>query len=152
MTRETADRALEPFFSTKDTGHGVGLGLASAWGIINRYSGGIFIDSQPGDGTRVTIHLPKSEAKPESTFDTIQQTRETTGNVLLVEDDDRIRRVAINALSRAGFSLRDASSGEYSSVELGDWDNMSGHWRYLAKPFLASELLEEARELMAEAS
>ena len=147
----------------------------------------------------MTTHLPPSNGEPEASSGPPRRDPRSTGHVLLVEDDDRIRRVAINALSRAGFSVREASSGEealtlleglddspllitdvvmpgmrgpqvaeavrerfpdtkvlfisgYSSVELGDWDNMSGNWRYLAKPFLASELLEEARELMTEAS
>ena len=64
MDEEVRLRAMEPFFTTKDVGHGSGLGLSQVFGFASQSGGFAFIDSQPGHGTRVTIALPIPEPEP----------------------------------------------------------------------------------------
>src|SRR5438874_1425665 len=107
----------EPFFTTKEVGKGTGLGLSTVYGIIKQSGGFIFADSKVGEGTRFVIYLPvhREEAgaaksrridkgKPHELWG--------TGTVLLVEDEPMVRSVAERALTRHGYQVITADSGE----------------------------------------
>ncbi len=110
MTPETRERCLEPFFTTKGE-QGTGLGLSIVYGIIQRHSGSIKIQSESGKGTTFRIHLPiharqqHEPAKPESTV------RPHPLQVLVVEDDALIREIEAEYLACDGHAVETAANG-----------------------------------------
>ena len=113
MDRETLARIFEPFFTTKEKGKGTGLGLATAYGIIAQSGGQILCESEVGKGTTFLISFPPAEEAAER-----RQGPETktapAGNsetILLVEDEDSVRRYVASVLTRAGYVVIPARSG-----------------------------------------
>jgi signal transduction histidine kinase len=114
MDAATRERAFEPFFTTKPKGKGTGLGLATVYGIIDQSGGAIYLDTAPGRGTTVRVYLPATDAvqeprKPRIEPATIDRGTET---ILLVEDNDSVRGLAVKALRRRGYTVFEARSGE----------------------------------------
>jgi two-component system, cell cycle sensor histidine kinase and response regulator CckA len=111
MPPEVVDRAFEPFFTTKPEGEGTGLGLATAYGIIQRAQGRIEIESEPGRGTTVHVYIPAGgaaqldHAEPDRSEDGFHGGSET---VLLVEDEEPVRRLTRRILERSGYTVIDA--------------------------------------------
>jgi CheY-like chemotaxis protein len=115
MDPETKARAFDPFFSTKGPGRGTGLGLAVVHGIVQQCGGTASIDSTPGRGTAVRIVLPAigalaAAASPEAGPRPAMSAEGRT--VLLVEDEDNVRRVAVRCLERAGYRVLAVGDGE----------------------------------------
>jgi PAS domain S-box-containing protein len=111
MTEETQARILDPFFTTKFTGRG--LGLAAVFGIVRSHQGAIRIDSEPGRGSTFTIVFPVSSDPSrliESTDDVINAWR-GTGTVLVVDDEADVRQVAEEMLETLGFAVEIAEDG-----------------------------------------
>jgi len=107
MTEETAARALEPFFTTKDVGKGSGLGLSSIYGFARQSGGGVRIETAPGSGTKVSIFLPRCEPLPDAAVDD-QKGQEVVGRletVLLVEDEPDVRNFATQALTSVNYRV-----------------------------------------------
>jgi two-component system, cell cycle sensor histidine kinase and response regulator CckA len=92
------DRIFEPFFTTKPVGKGTGLGLATAYAIIQRHRGGLEVESKPGLGTTFRILLPRHETQDN------QPAAPPSGRVLLVEPDPLLARNAASALESAGYT------------------------------------------------
>ena len=118
MDAETSVRAFEPFFTTKPIGEGTGLGLSAVQGIVAQHGGYVCIDSTPGHGTTVTTIWPaetNSEVAPLAPPATASVTG--TGaplrgvSVLLVDDEDVVRRVVARMLERAGATVHVAPNG-----------------------------------------
>jgi CheY-like chemotaxis protein len=114
MDAATRERAFEPFFTTKPKGKGTGLGLATVYGIVDQSGGAVYLDTAPGRGTTVRVYLPATDAveeprKPEIPSVTVQRGSET---ILLVEDNDSVRGLAVKALRRRGYTVFEARSGE----------------------------------------
>jgi PAS domain S-box-containing protein len=104
---------FDPFFTTKDVGRGTGLGLAIAYGVIRQHGGWIEVDSKVDSGTRFQVFLPistsRAEAPPAAPVDrAAPRGRET---VLLVEDDEQVRRLVVAALKRYGYEVVEADCG-----------------------------------------
>ncbi len=113
MDAETRTRMFEPFFTTKEKGKGTGLGLATVYGLVKQHGGGIEVDSQIGKGTRFRIYFPLAAdlAAPQR-----QPTQEPTPRgghetILVVEDDDQLRRSAKRVLEEAGYQVLTAADG-----------------------------------------
>jgi PAS domain S-box-containing protein len=102
MSEEQRGRVFEPFFTTKP--HGVGLGLATSLGIVQRVSGTLVIESELGRGTTISVYLP--EAKPERKI-TPAPTAGVAGTskILIIEDDRAVRETTVRLLARAGFRV-----------------------------------------------
>ena len=121
MDPDVADRAFEPFFTTKPAGEGTGLGLATVHGIITDSGGDIAITSRPGEGTVVRFTLPAAdEAVAETVSEPPAEPLEAgSARVLVVEDQDPVRRQAVRMLQRNGYRVREAPSGQ---VALDEWE------------------------------
>lgn len=110
---ELLGRVFEPFFTTKPHGAGTGLGLATVYGIVSQTGGFIEVASQPGSGTVFTVHLPlaaEAPAKPESVPPSTDERAD--GTVLVVEDEDAVRRVVTGILTQQGYRVLQAEGGE----------------------------------------
>jgi PAS domain S-box-containing protein len=116
MSSQVMERLFEPFFTTKGQGKGTGLGLATVHGIVAQSGGHIVVRSTQGEGTDFTVYLPAHTGQ-------VQRRRLTPTSihpipasavrtVLVVDDDDPVREVAVRALSRAGYRVIAAADGE----------------------------------------
>ena len=112
MDDSTLKRVFDPFFSTKSKERGTGLGLASAYGIIQNHDGAIAVSSVEGQGTTFTIYLPSSDklAAVETVSD--QATPGGTETILLVDDEDMILNVGRGLLEKIGYRVLNADSGQ----------------------------------------
>lgn len=104
MTDEQRNRVFEPFFTTKP--HGVGLGLATSLGMIQRVAGSLEIESVLAHGTTISVLLP--EAKAERKLTPAPSAPSTLATILVVEDDRAVRETTVRLLGRAGFRVRAA--------------------------------------------
>jgi two-component system cell cycle sensor histidine kinase/response regulator CckA len=116
MDAETQKHIFEPFFTTKEKGKGTGLGLATVYGIVKQSEGYIWVDSAPGAGTTVRVYLPRVEAEPEAEEPRRpvvpeQAPARGTETVLLVEDEEMVRRMTREVLEGAGYRVLEAASG-----------------------------------------
>jgi len=112
MDEETQRRLFDPFFTTKEMGRGIGLGMASAYGIIKNHEGFITVDSQEGQGTRFEIYLPaKNEPAAKATIATTDSSS-AKKTVLMVDDEDMIIDVGTRMLNKLGYDVLSAVSGE----------------------------------------
>ena len=106
MEPEVAQRAFEPFFTTRPKGQGTGLGLATAYGAVTDAGGSIGIDSAPGAGTTVRIRLPAAAAADEPEAPARDEPPAGRNeSVLLVEDEDAVRRMMLRQLDRSGYRV-----------------------------------------------
>ncbi|WP_299075477.1 ATP-binding protein [uncultured Ruegeria sp.] len=110
-------KVFEPFYTTKRTGEGTGLGLSTAYGIVKQTGGFIFVDSAPGRGTEFAVLLPVSTAAAEPGPTTLEQpdtqnAGQGEGVVLLVEDEAPVRAFATRALRLKGYTVLEAESAE----------------------------------------
>jgi len=113
MDAATRARMFEPFFTTKAPGKGTGLGLATVYGLVKQHGGGIEVDSEPGKGTRFRIYFPLAEeaAVPALQRSGEPEARGGSETVLVVEDDDQLRRSAKRILEEAGYQVVTAADG-----------------------------------------
>jgi PAS domain S-box-containing protein len=107
------ERMFEPFFTTKGVGKGSGLGLSQVLGVIKQLGGGLAVRSAPGDGTCMSIFLPRTDAAysaspPPFPAEVAPGLR---GRILVVDDDADVRSIAAAMLTHAGYEVDEASSG-----------------------------------------
>jgi PAS domain S-box-containing protein len=115
MTPEVADRALEPFFTTKETGKGSGLGLSMTYGFAKQSGGHLKIYSEVGHGTTVRLYLPRQKTETTAASASVEDMRsEQPGGgetILVVEDDELVRSFTVSQLRSLGYQVLEAADG-----------------------------------------
>jgi signal transduction histidine kinase/CheY-like chemotaxis protein len=119
MPPEIRERAFEPFFTTKGLGKGTGLGLSQVYGFVRQSGGHVAIESTEGRGTAVHLYLPRHEGaihEGVESWTTGDDTRlcgaRDSEIVLVVDDEDRVRQLAVDALRELGYIVLQAPGGE----------------------------------------
>jgi PAS domain S-box-containing protein len=115
MDEMTRLRVFEPFFTTKDVGKGTGLGLSTVYGIVKQSGGGIKVQSTPGSGSAFEVYLPRELSSPSPRIEApVPATGRSTGTetLLVVEDDECLRRIAKRTFESAGYRVLTAAQGE----------------------------------------
>jgi hypothetical protein len=124
MTKDVAERAYEPFFTTKPRGRGTGLGLSTVYGVVTASGGQLGLTTAPDMGTTFVLHFPAATdaaAIGSATIDQVPQTRERLApatrpapdeTILLVEDEETVRRALTKVLEREGYRVLPASEAK----------------------------------------
>ncbi len=114
MDPETKPHVFEPFFTTKERGKGTGLGLSTVYGIVKQHGGDIWVYSEPGRGTTFKIYLPHAAAAQAAALPMEHQAPPAHGHetVLVVEDEDGVRKLIRDILEQRGYRVLEAESGE----------------------------------------
>ncbi|HWO10708.1 MAG TPA: ATP-binding protein [Polyangiaceae bacterium] len=113
MTPGVQERIFEPFFTTKPAHQGTGLGLATVYGIVQQHDGLIQVDSEPGKGSSFEIYLPAGGGLATGVDTKVTALLPPRGQetILLAEDEEQVRRVAVQILQRAGYRTIAAANG-----------------------------------------
>lgn len=116
MSKEVKQHLFEPFFTTKEKGKGTGLGLATSYAIIDQSRGNIIVDSEIGAGTSIKILLPRTadsvaQTKPAVESPISEKLSKGYERILLVEDNDAVRQVTNQMLTKLGYAATQASNG-----------------------------------------
>jgi PAS domain S-box-containing protein len=114
MAPEVKAHLFEPFFTTKAHGKGTGLGLATVHGIVAQSGGHLEVESAPGQGTTITVYLPRATAAPAEppAATPAPLPAPVSGTILVIEDDPLVRGVTVRALRSRGYDVLVAESGE----------------------------------------
>lgn len=115
MPADVLERAFDPFFTTKPIGQGTGLGLSMIYGFAKQSRGHVHIDSAVGEGTTVTLYLPRyrGEVSEPDAADAVETPRAREGEtVLVVEDDPAVRMLVVEVLQELGYAFLEAVDGK----------------------------------------
>lgn len=123
MAPEVMERAFDPFYTTKGPGNGTGLGLSQVFGWIKQSGGHIRILSSVGQGTTVCLYLPRYTGKERPAQEEASRTQRPTEPlreevVMVVEDEDNVRQMTVEALRELGYSVIEASGGRDALQQL----------------------------------
>jgi signal transduction histidine kinase len=119
MPEDVLARAFEPFFTTKQAGEGTGLGLSQLYGFAKQSGGTARIDSTVGEGTTVTIYLPRTDAAPQDLVKAVTPSQKSGRlPVMVVDDDPAVREVCTAMLEDIGWRVVQASGGEDALAKL----------------------------------
>jgi PAS domain S-box-containing protein len=108
MSKDTAAKAIDPFFTTKPQGQGTGLGLSQAYGLVQQSHGDLVIDSTPGEGTVVALYFPALADE----FQTLAAAPSMREKALVVDDQDDVREMAVTLFDSLGYEVQAARSGD----------------------------------------
>jgi len=111
MSADTMAIVFEPFFTTREKGHGTGLGLASAYGIVKNHGGFITVDSEPLKGATFFAHLPSADPAIEPGQSRPLSVQSGNETLLLVDDEEQILRTCGKLLEAMGYKVLVARSG-----------------------------------------
>jgi CheY-like chemotaxis protein len=115
MSAEVLTRAFDPFYTTKTTGKGTGLGLSQVYGFVKQSGGHVKIESEPGRGTTVRFYLPRYLGADQAVTAAPRDAQPSIGNreaILVVEDEERVRHMTVEALNHLGYLVVSAAGPE----------------------------------------
>jgi PAS domain S-box-containing protein len=114
MTEDTRERLFEPFFTTKEPGRGTGLGLSIAYAIVRQHGGDIRVSSALGKGSTFEIAFPAAAASAQTSKPAEARAPSSLAgaSVLVVEDEEQVRRIVVKILEHAGHRVRAVSGGQ----------------------------------------
>ena len=119
MTPEVMNRMFEPFYTTKGTGKGTGLGLSTALGIVEQSGGSLDVHSAPGQGAAIQVSLPRASSAPVPERLALDPTpKGGDETILVVEDDEGVRRLIADHLSAAGYRVLAAPGADSALARL----------------------------------
>jgi signal transduction histidine kinase len=151
MSPEVQARAFEPFFTTKEVGRGTGLGLSQLYGFAKQSGGTARIESAEGEGTTVTIYLPRTTVAAPA-MAPMQERRRNAGltSILVVDDDDGVREVCAAMLEDIGCKVTAVANGEEALHALGT-SRFTMMLTDIAMPVMSGvELARRARDIAPE--
>ncbi|MFP4106238.1 MAG: PAS domain S-box protein [Phycisphaerae bacterium] len=122
MDQETQQQVFDPFFTTKPVGKGTGLGLAMVFGFVTQSGGNIEVHSRSGKGTEFELYLPQSQATEKPTATRREEPAATLGGnetVLVVEDDEAVRRLVVRVLRNIGYTVLETGNAR-EAMPLGE--------------------------------
>jgi PAS domain S-box-containing protein len=113
MDRATQERIFEPFFTTKEVGRGTGLGLSTVFGVVRQSGGHIWVYSEPGRGAVFKVYFPSVPAERKTEEPKPKPApRSGTETILVLEDEEHVRRVVLAMLARGGYRVLEAATAE----------------------------------------
>ncbi len=114
MDEATRSKAFDPFFTTKEVGKGTGLGLSTVYGIVKQHDGNLQLESEVGSGTTFTLYFPSMSGKKIGHSEREMEETALRGNetILLVEDDQSVRKIAKRFLTNYGYNVLTAEDGK----------------------------------------
>ena len=124
IKKKNLDRVFEPFFTTKTKDQGTGLGLATVYGIVQRFGGHVRVYSEVGHGSTFKVYLPLTEPK-ETPIGEVAMVGPAPGGsetILVCEDEDSVRRLAVLQLRDAGYSVMEAEDGDQALRQTAETD------------------------------
>ncbi len=115
MSQEIQSHIFEPFYTTKKTGHG--LGLSTVYGIVQQSGGQVLVRSAPGEGTSFTLYLPRTtEDAPLESAAVENKTAPGRGNILLVEDEASLRAIVAGSIREHGYTVYEAADAQEAAL------------------------------------
>lgn len=120
MPAQILERIFDPFFTTKEKGRGTGLGLATVYGVVRQCQGWIRVQSTPGTGSRFEVYLPRAEAMAVTEIALPAPAGGGAETVLVVEDEEAIRRLMRTCLEQRGYQVQVARDGAEALQLLAD--------------------------------
>ena len=150
MTPDVIERAFDPFFTTKGVGKGTGLGLSQVFGFVKQSGGHIAIYSEVGEGTTIKMYLPRAfgggeVAKAIDHEDDIPHGRPEEV-ILVVEDEERVRHFAVDALRELGYTAISAGSGAEALTILAEQPSVAMLFTDVVMPEMDGRRLAEAAQ------
>ncbi|HTU11446.1 MAG TPA: CHASE3 domain-containing protein [Allosphingosinicella sp.] len=151
MPAEVAERAFDPFYTTKGPGEGTGLGLSQVYGFVKQSRGHVKIYSEPGTGTTVKVYLPRvsvtAASPPTEEMEPVEAPRGRGETILVVEDEERVRQVSVETLRSLGYRVVEASGAPEALVVLAETPAVDLLFTDVVMPDMnGRQLAEKARE------